>query len=274
MSSRLLDIREAAAAPWRSVYDDMLALALRQQPAWFRPWLLRSRRLRVMTGYDHWSRAWEYPWAVLAASLGTGSLRVLDVGGGGSPFAPWLAAQGHEAHVVDPSLDQGRFFAWDPARGAWRNARTLAKQTAFRLAGIRTLWGLPRNGAGDGGIGRTGEAASARLRYWPYAAHRLDFPAASFDRVFCLSVIEHIPRATWPACMSEFARVLKPGGRLVMTMDMETDEANARLYRRLVESCPLRLQGDPEYAVPLDPAEAQRRHPGNRYETLGLVWTR
>jgi len=274
MSSRLLDMREADAAAWRSMYDAMLALALRQQPAWFRPWLRRSRRLQGLTGYDHWSRAWEYPWAALAAGLDAGPRSVLDVGGGGSPFAPWLASMGHEAHVVDPSLDQGRFFAWDPARGAWRNTRTLAKRTALRLAGIRTLWGLPSNGAHGGRTDRVEDGAASGPRYWPYSAHRLEFPDARFDRVFCLSVIEHIPRDVWPACMREMARVLKPGGRLIMTMDMETDEANARLYRRLVESCPLRLLGDPDYAVPLDPAEAQRRHPGNWYETLGLVWTR
>jgi SAM-dependent methyltransferase len=262
MPSRLLDMREAADPQWRTIYDGMLRLALLQQPAWFRPLLLRNRRLQRMSGYDHWSRAWEYPWAVRAALLGPAPQRVLDVGGGGSPFAPWLAAQGHEAHVVDPSLDQGRWFAWDPGRSAWRNARTLVKQAAFRAAGVRSLWGLPKDGGG------------ARLHYHARTADRLGFPDAHFDRVFSLSVIEHIPRDLWPACMREFARVLRPGGRLVMTMDMETEEADVRLYMRLVDSCPLTLLGDPHYPAPVDRAEAQRRHPGNWYETLGLVWTR
>src|SRR6516165_4353795 len=128
-ASQLLDMREAADASWRAIYDGMLALSMAQQPAWFRPLLRRSRRLQTMTGYDHWSRAWEYPWAVLAADLPATPVRVLDVGGGGSPFAPWLSSRGHEVHVVDPSLDQGRFFAWDPKRGAWKNFLTLAKRT-------------------------------------------------------------------------------------------------------------------------------------------------
>jgi SAM-dependent methyltransferase len=260
MRSRLLDMREAADPEWRAIYDGMLGLALQQQPAWFRPLLLRSRRLQGMAGYDHWSRAWEYPWAVASAEMEDGPQRILDVGGGGSPFAPWLATRGHEAHVVDPSLDQGRWFAWDPGRSAWRNGRTLVKQALFRAAGIRSLWGLPKGG------GR------ASLHYHPYTADRLGFPDAHFDRVFSLSVIEHIPRDLWPACMREFARVLRPGGRLVMTMDMETAEADARLYLKLIEACPLRSEGDPRYPVPIDPAEAQRRHPGNWYETLGLVW--
>jgi len=253
-------MRDAAAASWRAIYDGMLALALEQQPAWFRPILLRSRRLQRMTGYDHWSRAWEYPWAVLAAEFER-PCRILDVGGGGSPFAPWLALQGHEAHVVDPSLDQGRSFAWDPARSAFLNLRTLAKQGAFRLAGVRTLWGLPGGG-------------ERRVSYYARSAERLGFPDAHFDRVFCLSVIEHVPHALWARCMREFQRVLRPGGRLVVTQDMTTQEANQRLYLRLLESCSLPLLGDPSYEVPLDPRDQQARHPGQGYETLGLVWQR
>ena len=262
MSSRLLDMREAARPAWRATYDGMLRLAQEQQPRWFRPMLLHSRRLQRMTGYHHWSRAWEYPWAVETAEMAQPPMRILDVGGGGSPFAPWLASQGHEAHVVDPSLDRGRRVAWHPGRGAWRNARTLAKRAAFRAVGIRTMWGLPQ------------ESGGTRLYYYPFTANRMKFPDAHFDRVFCLSVIEHVPHDLWPVCMRELARVLKPGGRLVMTMDMETEEADARLYMRLVEACPLALLGDPHYPAPIDRDEAQGRHPGNWYETLGLAWTR
>ena len=83
-----------------------------------------------------------------------------------------------------------------------------------------------------------------------------------------------MPRDLWAPMMREMARVVRPGGRLVMTMDMETSEADARLYQRLIDACPLRLVSEPRYAVPIDPEEAQRRHPGNWYETLGLAWTK
>ena len=39
---------------------------------------------------------------------------------------------------------------------------------------------------------------------------------ASFDTVFCSQVLEHVPRP-WEA-FSEFARVLRPGGRLILTV--------------------------------------------------------
>ena len=72
--------------------------------------------------------------------------------------------------------------------------------------------------------------------------------------------------------MKEFQRILRPGGRLVVTQDMTPEEANRQVYRRLVESCSLPLRGEPAYRVPMSPEEQQARHPGQYYETIGLVW--
>ncbi len=46
----------------------------------------------------------------------------------------------------------------------------------------------------------------------------LVWPDAHFDAVACVSVLEHAPRRF--DAIDEFARVLKPGGRLVMTWDI------------------------------------------------------
>lgn len=262
MNSRLLDMGDCSGGSFRAIHGEMARLSLLGQPAWFRPLLSRSRTLKRWTGHDHWSRAWEYPWAILAAELGGKPLRTLDVGGGGSPFAPYLARIGHESLVVDPSLDRGAGFVFDRGKSLYRNARSLAKRALFKMAGIQSLWGLPeRNGRNP-------------VRYHPYPADRLQFPERHFDRVFCLSVMEHIPLELWAKCMAEFERVLRPGGRLVITLDMTTPQANDRLYLRLVEACPLRLLGDPRYDIPLAHDEQQRRHPGHGYETIGLVWVK
>jgi len=260
VESKLLDMRECAREEFRAIHGEMLRLALLRQPAWFRPLLVRSRRLRSYTGYGHWSRAWEYPWAILAADLGDRPLRVADVGGGGSPFAPYLAGLGHDCSVVDPSLNEGAGCVYDRERSPCQNVRSLAKNVIFRAAGINSVWGLPdRSGA-------------APIRYFPYRADDLRFPDGHFDRLFCLSVIEHVPQDLWAGCMREFQRVLRPGGRLVITQDMTSEEAEGRLYLRLVESCSLRLLGDPGYPVPMGPEDRLLRHPGQGYETIGLVW--
>ena len=258
--SRLLDMRECADPSFRTIHKEMLAIATSLQPTWIRPLLRRSSRLRGWTGHDHWSRAWEYPWAIRAARLGDTPRRTLDVGGGGGPFSEYLARRGHEAHVVDPSLDQGGSFVTDRSRGLYGNARSIAKRVLFRAAGIKSVWGLPERR-------RTG-----RVRYTTRTAEDTGCPDRLFDRVFCLSVMEHIPRELWPACMREFQRVLKPGGHLIITLDMETEDANQRLYNRLIEACSLTLAGDPHYEIPLSVEEQQRRHPGQWYETIGLVW--
>ena len=260
MQSRLLDLRDCAGTVFADIHREMLDLDLGQQPRCFRLLLRRSGALQRVTGYDHWSRAWEYPWAVLAAAIGTRPLTTLDVGGGGSPFSLYLAARGHESHVADPSLDQGASFVFDRHKSLYRNARSLAKRAIFRAAGIHSLWGLP------------GGSAGRAVVYHACPADRLEFAAGMFDRVFCLSVMEHIPRAAWKDCMREFERVLKPGGRLVLTLDMTPEEADARVYRELLSHTTLALLGDPAYDVPIGPESKAARHAGHGYETLGLVW--
>ena len=47
---------------------------------------------------------------------------------------------------------------------------------------------------------------------------RLPFADAAFDIIFCVSVLEHT--SGYDAVVSEFARVLRPGGFLVLSMDV------------------------------------------------------
>ena len=72
--------------------------------------------------------------------------------------------------------------------------------------------------------------------------------------------------------MQEFQRLLEPGGRLIMTMDMGVGQANNRLYLKLVNCCTLRLVGNPHYEVPISEEDKEKRHPGHSYETISLVW--
>jgi SAM-dependent methyltransferase len=84
--------------------------------------------------------------------------------------------------------------------------------------------------------------------------------------------MEHIPRPLWKSCMREFDRVLRPGGRLVITLDMTPGEADGRVYLELLAHCGLDLLGDPRYETPISPESKKARHPEHGYETLGLVW--
>jgi len=79
---------------------------------------------------------------------------------------------------------------------------------------------------GDGSLGLDGrfEAASARtglpVRFTASDLTRLPYADASFDAVVCISVLEH----TGPArleVVAELGRVIRAGGRLVLTFDVD-----------------------------------------------------
>lgn len=57
----------------------------------------------------------------------------------------------------------------------------------------------------------------------------LPFAERSFDAVFCISVIEHLGHAGVTTALQELRRVVKPGGRLLITTDYYED-ANAEIW--------------------------------------------
>jgi SAM-dependent methyltransferase len=48
----------------------------------------------------------------------------------------------------------------------------------------------------------------------------LEFPSNHFDKVFCISTMEHVPREKFQDAIDEMVRVTKPGGQLAITMDV------------------------------------------------------
>ncbi len=75
-------------------------------------------------------------------------------------------------------------------------------------------------------------------------AENIPFPESTFDSVTCVEVLEHLPAELRPAAFQEMRRVLKPGGRLLMTVPhagwfdwMDSNNVRYRLpgiYRTLV----------------------------------------
>lgn len=57
----------------------------------------------------------------------------------------------------------------------------------------------------------------------------LPYLAECFDFIFCISVIEHLPDNDRNATLREFHRVLKPGGKLLITTDFYED-ASAEIW--------------------------------------------
>ena len=134
------------------------------------------------------TRAFEYPWAVEALQLRPG-LRVLEIGGSLSGFQFVVDRAGCEMIDVDPG---DAFHA-----GGW-------PVTPATIARLNRLFGTH---------------VTLLNQYLEDAK----FPDDSFDRVVSVSVFEHIPENLLAGILAEVRRVLKPGGLLVLTVDLFLD---------------------------------------------------
>lgn len=77
-------------------------------------------------------------------------------------------------------------------------------------------------------------APNAEFHLISEATPRLPVPDRSVDRLFALDVIEHMGPSSRPAALTEMRRILKPGGRLIVTVPHRgalhwTDVENVRL---------------------------------------------
>ena len=129
----------------------------------------------------HFSRKWEYPWAASQlAEMGIRGKSIMDAGAGKSPLALWLAENGAITYTVDSDRQVGT--------------------------------GSGFFDYGKLGLGIISVRSDFRNMAW--------IEADALDAITSISVIEHITanarRRTW----AEFRRVLKPGGLLILTLDL------------------------------------------------------
>lgn len=132
------------------------------------------------------SRMWEYPFAILSSNLEMG-MKCADIGCGTTPFTIYLAQQAGKENVTgfDPDLIQ----------------ENTATHYAF---GIKNSF-----------INKTG------ILFKPNNMTNIDSSDDYFDRVYCISVLEHIAeRKIQLNGIKEMSRILKPGGRLILTIDI------------------------------------------------------
>jgi hypothetical protein len=136
---------------------------------------------------DHVPRLWEYPVAagLIMEHLPAGS-RLVDVGAGITPLAPFLTAQGYAVDTVDPSEIHR---VWPPSQD-WNE------------------WGFLDYA--EAGLGH---------RSWNCTLDQL--PASTvFDGALSISVIEHVPATERRALLGAMALRIRPGGLMVLTVDL------------------------------------------------------
>lgn len=132
------------------------------------------------------TRGFEYPWVYFTADPKPGQ-RILEVGGGLSGFQFTLAKMGATVVNVDPGMEA---LEW-PVSHAFFDRANQKLHTNVELVKSRLA--------------------------------EADLPESSFDTVVSISVVEHIPEAEIPCTMRAMQRLLKPGGRAVLTVDLFLD---------------------------------------------------
>jgi hypothetical protein len=144
---------------------------------------------RTTTGFypDHAPRLWEYPVVakLIAEHLPPGS-RLVDVGAGVTPLAPFLTHLGYVVDTVDPSPNQRH---WPP--GPEWNEWGYLDYTAAGLA----------NGSWNCTVGQLP-----------------DLP--TFDGAYSISVIEHLPAVDRRTLLADIAARVRPGGVTLLTIDL------------------------------------------------------
>ncbi len=70
-------------------------------------------------------------------------------------------------------------------------------------------------------------SAGVAAKFIPGVADELEFASASFDAVFCIMALHHIPEDRRKTSIDEMARVLRPGGRLIL-VDFQQPKGTVR----------------------------------------------
>jgi 2-polyprenyl-3-methyl-5-hydroxy-6-metoxy-1,4-benzoquinol methylase len=149
-------------------------------------------------GFQHNSatRIFEYPWAFHTARLEPG-YKVMDVGAGISGFQFVLARSGCEVVNVDPlpAGDQ-RWSSGLNGQQIWFTTDDHARLNRLLGTDVTLVADSVQNYSPDGRL---------------------------FDRIFCLSVLEHVDGNEANAMLKRMAELLVPGGLCVLTVDLFLD---------------------------------------------------
>jgi cyclopropane fatty-acyl-phospholipid synthase-like methyltransferase len=135
---------------------------------------------------DHYPHTLNYPWVLERLELLETGSRVLDVGAGVSPLPVVLARRGLRIDCIDKSPTMRTL----PVTGDWNE------------------WGFFDYSVVD-----------ARIRSYQRDV-RDHLPDDLYDRVYSVSVIAHMNGAEREATVGRVAEWLKPGGRLLLAVDL------------------------------------------------------
>jgi len=202
-------------------------------------------------GELYWSRKVEYPWALVSSEAirlkeqkvkkqpkGLRQIKILDVGCGASPLLPYLAKRGYECCGITPEPVEHNchdgLCGFVPDLG-----NRIGVDIEFKRAGMEDI---------------------------PYKDE-------TFDKVYCISVIEHTEDDVMIKGAKEMARVLKKGGLLTITMDTHNPQVELPKAKRFIEASGLSLYGETNFDFdnPADCIKGNDSYRQGKYWVFGFV---
>jgi SAM-dependent methyltransferase len=131
------------------------------------------------------TREFEYPWAYHQIDH-SAPRDIIDIGGGVTGMQFVLSMLGHRVHTVDPGLATGE-YKWG--------------SRSFRHEGLNAAFATP-------------------IEVHGCYLEQANFQPHAFDYVVCISTMEHAPIPAVISLVDAALRTLKPGGRLIATVDL------------------------------------------------------
>ena len=228
--NKFMDLEEARQAVFRDIFEELERLYLASQGKLLNLYY-KFRRINFV-----FTRQWEYPWAILNSNIREGDL-VLDTGCGNSPLLFYL----YKRRCLCYGLDKHFSSVFSPL-----SSYTIKKKIAERLSRIYPLYFLV-NPHGLDGLSSSARALRFNIKYINGNLNALPFNDNTFDRIFCISVIEHLLREDMLKAAGELSRILKPQGLLIVTIDVW---GTGLLWQDFIRGSGLSLFGESDLTLP------------------------
>jgi len=152
--------------------------------------------------YDNFpSRKFEYSYALHAVDL-TPNMIVADMGCSIDPFAPLLSKRTRFTYGFD--IFSSHDEKWDPENGFRKGLLSGVKKMECYSKLIKDKLGL-------------------NVEYHAADMSSTHLPSTALDRIYCISVLEHLPKYKINFVLHEWRRILKQDGRIILTVDYIAD---------------------------------------------------
>jgi SAM-dependent methyltransferase len=193
------------------------------------------------TNKIYWSRQVEYPWIFMNADLFGSCENVIDLGCGGSPLPHFIAMDENIlVHAVDKKLIKNE------RNSLWGYNVNYINELREKYPKI--IWGIED------------------------FTNKLSVRDNMMDRIFSISVFEHLTKEELKGAFKEIYRILKPGALTLITVDVDGDHRdNEYGYQEIINTAKdqgLRIWGSQDWTIPT------KEEMFGPYNIVGMVFTK